>query len=174
LGLPRHSGTDSERYEQGWLKVSKRRPLRFLLLPGSMLLLAACAHQTHHGYNGVRLMPPATSDELQWDRTGSTANGTLTLGGGAAPTPGLAVAPHADVPGPALPAGTYRLAITFTADTFAGFVSEFGGKEVATATGTVTATGVDLTVTAPEKAPFTISFTSTQPGAYTYSPGEYK
>jgi hypothetical protein len=144
-----------ERDEQGRHDVTKRRPLLSLLLMVSMMLLAACAQHIHH-YYGVAAMP-AINGELQWDRTGSTANGTLTLGGGSEPRTGL-------------PPGTYRLAITFTADTFAGVVSDTGGKEVAKATGTVTATGVDLTVTTPETAPFMISFKSTQPGIYTHSP----
>ena len=148
--------------------MSKRRPLLSLLLMVSMLLLAACAQHAHH-YDGVARMP-AISGELRWDRTGSTANGTLTLGGSSEPTPGLAVAPHDDVPSGPLPPGMYRLAITFTADTFAGVLSDTSGKEVAKATGTVTATGVDLTVTPPQTAPFTISFTSTKPGTYTHSP----
>jgi hypothetical protein len=134
--------------------VSKRRRLLSVLVMVSTLLLAACTQHTH--YYGVAAMPAITG-ELQWDRTGSTANGTLTLGGGSEPRTGL-------------PPGAYRLAITFTANTFAGVVSDTGGKEVATATGTVTATGVDLTVTSPETAPFMISFKSTQPGTYTHSP----
>jgi hypothetical protein len=140
--------------EQGRYDVSTRRPLLPLLLVASMLLLGACAHHTR--YRGVATMPAMTGG-LQWDRTGSTAKGTLTLGGGSEPTGGL-------------PPGRYRVALTFTADAFAGVVSNTGGQEVAKATGTVTATGVDLTLTAPRMAPFTITFKSTQPGAYTHSP----
>jgi hypothetical protein len=135
--------------------VRKRRPLLSVLVMVAMLLLAACTQHIHH-YYGVAALP-AMSGELQWDRTGSTASGTLTLGGGSEPRTGL-------------PPGTYRLAITFTGEIFAGVVSDAGGKEVAKATGAVTATGVDLTVTAPETAPFMISFKSTQPGTYTHSP----
>ncbi|GEM_PF-4731979 len=161
--------------------MSKRRP--FLLLPVSLLLLAACAHQPHHQYVGVAsTTAPATNSELEWDRTGSTANGTLTLGVIVEPTTGLAVAPQGDAAGGPLPPGTYRIAITFTAEgdrnaffeagaRFAGVVSDTGGKEVAKAAGTVTATGVELTVTAPQAAPFRISFKSTKPGKYTDSAG---
>jgi hypothetical protein len=121
-----------------------------------MLLLAACTQHTR--YNGVVAMQAMTG-ELQWDRTGSTAKGTLTLGGSSDESTGL-------------PPGSYRVALTFSADTFAGVVSDTGGHKVATTTGTVTATGVNLTVILPPPsiARFGITFTSTKPGAYTHSP----
>ena len=147
--------------------MRKRR--LFLLLPVSMLLLAACAHQPHHEYNGVAIMthPPIT-DELWWDRTGSTANGTLTLGAGAGRQQAWRF-PHKLTRPVRLSQQASIVSDHFTADTFAGVVSDTGGKEVAKATGTVTATGVDLTVAPPQKAPITISFKSTKEGAYTHS-----
>jgi hypothetical protein len=135
--------------------MGKRRPLLTAILIVSMLLLAACTRR-HTEYLGVA-MDPAMSGELQWDRSGSTATGLLTLGGGSESRTGL-------------PPGGYDIALTFSGAAFTGVITDIDRHEFAKASGTVTATGVDLTVTTPQRAPFTITFKSTKSGAYTHPP----